>query len=195
MDKKLKPERVRIEYVPISESRFWDRNPKKHDIGAIIASIRQHGFRDPPTFDRTLGAIVEGNGRTEALLVMKSNGDEAPRGVDVREDGEWLMPMNHGLDSATDVQAEAYGVDHNAITISGGDFGFSETLGLFNQDELAEILADAGEFDVAVGCFDADDLAALISPPLPGVTAGPVEGEAPSRPVVTCPKCSHEFGG
>jgi len=55
---------LRIEYLPLSKIRRFDKNPKKHDVGALVTSIRRYGFRDAPIFDATLGALVAGHGRS-----------------------------------------------------------------------------------------------------------------------------------
>ena len=37
-------ERIRIEYVRIDQAALWDRNPKQHDIGALVQSIERYGW-------------------------------------------------------------------------------------------------------------------------------------------------------
>ena len=40
-------EKLEMKYIPLSQARRWDANPKLHDIGALIRSIELHGFGDP----------------------------------------------------------------------------------------------------------------------------------------------------
>jgi hypothetical protein len=55
-------ERLELRYVPLSQAKRWDENPKRHDLDALVRSIELHGFGDPPKYDATLGALVYGNG-------------------------------------------------------------------------------------------------------------------------------------
>lgn len=104
-----------IRYIPLAQAKPWDRNPKAHDLSLLIRSIQEHGFRDAPIFDETLGAIVAGNGRIEALTRMHDTGLEAPLGVRVTKKGEWEVPIQFGISSDSVAQAEAFGVDHNNL--------------------------------------------------------------------------------
>ncbi len=152
---------LQIQYLPLSELVLWDRNPKLHDIGALSKSFEQHGFRDPVALDKTLGAIVEGNGRAETLQMMKQQGQKPPDEIQVREDGEWLIPVIIGGDAKTKAQAEAYGIDHNNLTMAGGDFGPFEIAGMWTPEYakvLAEIRAGGGEMASVSG----DDIDALL---------------------------------
>lgn len=120
-------EQLTLKYIPLSTAQRWERNPKKHDIGALVQSIELHGFRDPPAYDAQLDAFVEGNGRTEALMWMFAEGRETPRGIGALLDEQgnvidWAIPVLFGVDAKSKLAAEAYGVDHNNLTLSGGDF-------------------------------------------------------------------------
>jgi DNA modification methylase len=135
---------IRIEYWYLEDVQRWDKNPKRHDIGALVESIRRYGMVDPPKIDSTLGALVYGNGRAEALAWMHAQGDSPPRGIKV-EDGRWKMPVKVGIDSVSIEEAEALAIDHNNLTMSGGDFtGF----------DFARMW-DAGYTDVLQGLGDA----------------------------------------
>ncbi len=92
---------LRIEYVPLAEVARWDRNPKKHDLAGLKDLIRRHGFRDAPIFDKTLGAIVAGNGRATALEQMCADGEAPPEGIRIHPKKGWLMPVQLGLDAKT----------------------------------------------------------------------------------------------
>ena len=66
---------LRLEYVPLRTCVLWDDNPKRHDVGGIIESIQEHGFKDPPKYEPELndgkGGLGTGNGRmhcTQALI-------------------------------------------------------------------------------------------------------------------------------
>ena len=118
----------------------------------LAESIQRHGFRDPPAFDPNLnegrGGVVEGNGRAEVLRSMRESGGPPPRGVALDKDGEWLVPVMFGLDSRSQAQAEAYGVDHNALTLGGSGLGFEDLIQLFDEESLQALLRDvpdAGE--------------------------------------------------
>ena len=155
-------ELLRIEYVPLSQAVLWDRNPKEHDIGGICQSIREHGFRDPPAYDATLDAVVEGNGRIIALRMLCEQGADLPRGLDtVKDTGEWAVPILFGVDAGSAAAAEAYAVDHNNLTMTGGDFPIWDVARMWNAEytTILQDLAGQGQFPVTV---DGDDLDALL---------------------------------
>lgn len=155
-------ERLELRYVPLDTLVRWDRNPKKHDLGALVASFTRHGFRDPPKFSPLLnggaGGLEEGNGRADALSAMKANGEAPPRGI-VADGAAWLVPVLFGIDSESMAAAEAYGVDHNNLTLAGSGLATSP---LWTLDAYMAMLADidaAGERPTSISD---DELAALI---------------------------------
>jgi DNA modification methylase len=165
---------LELRYVPLETLRRWDRNAKKHDMGALVASIERHGFRDPPAFDASLnggeGGVVEGNGRGEALTLIRAEGHPAPRGV-VVEGGDWLVPVIFGLDAPSQAAAEAYGIAHNNLTLAGGDFTALDIAGLWEPAGYAALLEDlAQQNEIPVG-LDGDDVDALLRE-LAGVEPG-----------------------
>lgn len=158
--------KLELRYVRLSDLVLWDRNPKRHDIGAIIESLRRHGMRDPAAYDATLGALVYGNGRTQAMAQMKRGKEAPPAMVEVAEDGEWLVPVVFGADSKSLQAAESFAIDHNNLTMMGSDFTAYDIEELWDSDKyvklLEELAADA-ELPVTV---DGDDLEALVAAPV-----------------------------
>lgn len=160
-----KAQALRIDYLPLSGVARYDRNPKKHDVGALVTSIRRYGFRDAPIFDGTLKALVAGHGRLKALEAMQADGDEPPTGVKAGKGGEWLVPVQLGVDAKSAAEAQAFLIDHNALTVAGGDMGVEGILRLYDQDGLGSLLkemAEAGEMPVTL---DGDDLDELLNGP------------------------------
>lgn len=159
-------EELTLRYIPLAQVARWNRNPKKHDLGAILESIYRHGFKDPPKFEPLLndgaGGIVEGNGRDEALQFAQQQQRTPPRGIRVGDDGDWLIPILFGVDASSQAAAEAYGLDHNSLTLAGGEFTAEEIARLWTADYLTILteLSDAGELPVSV---DGDDLDALFT--------------------------------
>lgn len=160
-------------WIPLSYARqlLWNQNPKAHDIGVSVQSFQKYGFRDNPAFDRTLtniaggqGAIVYGNGRIEALGFMQAQGMEPPRGIKVHgETGEWYVPIEVGLDSANAFEAAAFGIDHNATTLAGGNLGLGAHAAIFDKDKLMQLLQDGNNHPAGKSVvFDEDDLLALL---------------------------------
>lgn len=138
-----------IEYVPLSEVAAAERNPKDHDIGAIIQSIQRFGFVTPGVVNEKTGRIVVGHGRADALQRMRADGFPAPGRIREGEDGEWLVPIVRGVEFETDAEAEAYVIADNRLTELGG----------WDHSSLPIILKDLAANDLLeVTGFDGDDL-------------------------------------
>lgn len=158
-------ERLRLEYVPLDIALLWEENPKKHDLEALSISIVRHGFKDPPKFEPALnggqGGIVEGNGRFQALAAMRDDSSPPPRGVEVLEGGRWAVPVLFGVDASSEAAAQAYGIDHNNLTLGGSPLGLTEMMSLWNEgiDDVLRGLAEAGEMPVSLG----DEWGALVA--------------------------------
>ena len=195
---------LELRYVPLETLRRWDRNAKKHDLGALVESIERHGFRDPPAFDASLnggeGGVVEGNGRGDALSAMLAEGRPVPRGI-VAEGGTWLVPVLFGVDAPSQAAAEAYGVAHNQLTLAGGDFTALDIAGLWEPAGYAALLADlAKQGEIPVG-MDGDDVDALLRELAQeaGITPPDVEfkeydeSAADDVQYCECPNCGHTF--
>lgn len=183
---------LEVRYVPLVQLRQWDRNPKPHDIGALIRSFKRYGFLDPPAHDKHLndgeGGIKEGNGRYEALTTMRADGDPPPANIHDK-DGDWQIPVLYGVDAKDQAEAEAYALDHNAITIMGGDFGADWIKDLFTEDGLKDVLLDLGKLDALPVSIDGDDLDRLLTPFVPD------EKSTNDNEPQTCPQCGYVIGG
>lgn len=155
-------EKLAIRYVPLAEATRWNRNPKLHDLEAIKGSIRRHGFRDAPIFDDALDAVAAGNGRLDALEDLKAEGDEPPRGVVLRKkDGEWMVPIQFGLSADSAAKAEAFGLDHNNLTVAVSED--ADIPALYDQRALAQLLEGReNEFEMPVS-FGFDELDVLLA--------------------------------
>lgn len=172
---------LRLEYVLLDEAAQWEwlDNPKLHDTEAIITSIQRYGFADPPKFDASLpsaagqGAIIGGNGRTAALVLMRQRGLPMPVGIAETTKGEWAIPVLFGNDLPSRERAEAFALDHNNLTLAGGTLTAQDAARMYTVDgynELLTKLRDADVLPVTVTAQDVDDLLArLVVAPLPVV--------------------------
>lgn len=157
---------IAIHYVSLEdlEDTFLDGNSKKHDTSKIIESIKRYGFRDPIAFDLTLnngaGGIVEGNGRLEALMEMRSQNSDLPRGI---KKG-WLVPVLFGVNANDESEAIAFSIEHNWSVTWGSDLEFDQVATLFDSQALQEQLTwlDAQEFAPISLDNDLDDLLAKL---------------------------------
>jgi hypothetical protein len=91
-----------------------------HDIEALAASIRRHGFVEPVVRDERTGKLVAGHGRDETLEMMKRAGEPPPKRIKVREDGEWMVPCLTGISFEDESTAEAYIIGSNRLVELGG---------------------------------------------------------------------------
>lgn len=161
--KQVQPEDLLIlKYVPLDTLLRWSRNTKLHDLPTIIASLEKHGFKDPlkyePTLNNGKGGIVEGNGRDEGLREMfRRNPSKPPRGIAV-QDGKWLAPVLFGVDAKSEKAAEAYGYDHNNITMMGGGIDVLDMMSMYEEQAGAMLrsLQEADETPVSISAEDLD---------------------------------------
>lgn len=156
----LAGEKLQIHYVPLDAPMLWDENPKLHDLGAMAASIRKHGFRDAPIFDATTGQIMAGNGRITCLRWMRAQGENAPRGILVDSAGNWNVPVQFGIDSASQEAAIAFAVDHNNLTLMGGSLTLFDIARIWDSDYGAKV-AQWAAAGVEFASLDGDDIDAL----------------------------------
>lgn len=148
-----------IAWLPVTEAldKLWDNNPKDHDIGGIISSIAEHGFRAFPVLDESSGMVVDGNGRTEALYTMSTDGRYAlPDPLRQDTEGNWLMPVIRGMTFKTPQHALAYLVAANRLSELGG----------WDNSKLVDVLktvAEQGNGLLETTGYDGDDLDNLIA--------------------------------
>lgn len=144
------------EYQPLHEIARAPRNPKGHDMGGIGASMKRHGFVETPTLDERTGRLVAGHGRLDQLVALQRAGAQPPEGIELAEDGTWLVPVSRGWASANDPEAEAYVVTSNRLVESGG----WDTAGLVEMlDDLTRTplgLDGTGYTPVDLGTMHAD---------------------------------------
>lgn len=113
----------RIEHHHLADlvARLDPQNEKLHTLEDIKASIRRHGFTEPPLVDERTGLIGAGHGRIEALLEMQQAGEDPPRRISPADDGDWMVPvLREGHESPDDLGATDYRITANRLTEVGG---------------------------------------------------------------------------
>lgn len=154
-------QKLEIRYIPLSDAVLWDENPKLHDLGALAESFKAHGFRDAPIYDSVLGGVAAGNGRVLALRWMKNEGQQPPRGVLVDDGGEWFVPIQFGVDAESQAAARAFAVDHNNLTLLGGNMGLTDVMRLWN-DDFPNLVSTWFQDGARFTSLDGDDIDALV---------------------------------
>jgi hypothetical protein len=145
-------DKLEIEYRRLCDLKQLKGNSKKHATENTIASILELGFKDPIGYDPSLnggkGGITEGHDRCAALLAIKKRKIDRPRGIDIDNDGEWMVPILVGVHAKNEAQAIKYSIIHNHSTIHGAGLDLATELKLFDTDLLisqAEYLDERGE--------------------------------------------------
>jgi hypothetical protein len=178
-----------INYMRLEEllDRQHPSNPKEHDTGAIISSIRRFGFVEAPAIDEKTGYCVAGHGRMEALASMMKAGEPTPDNIAQDKDGHWTVPVLRGISFRDQAHVNAYLVASNRLTMLGG----------WDDQALVDMLSElASEPDdlLAVTGYDGDDLDMMLAK-----INGPEEWQeydesiADTVPTVTCPECGHKW--
>ena len=189
----MKEQWLELKYVPLSQARRWDSNPKKHDLAALERSIRRHGFRNPPLFDATLGALVAGNGRSEVLERMMASDQDRPKGIGLADDGQWLVPVIFGLDAVSQAAATAFAVDANATVLLGAGLDLPGLLSIWDEEVLGQVLNEMPEAGALLESFNTADLDALLNGPDFEPMAAEEQPRLDRKKVISCPECGHEF--
>ena len=181
--------------LDVAAALAWKRNPKLHAIDRVVASIQRYGFRDNPAFDKNLtninnepGAIVFGNGRIEALVWMHSHSREAPRGIKIDEHGNWYVPIEFGLDSTDEAEAEAFGIDHNALTLGGADLDFFTQVEIFEGQALADSWSEIANMGKDLVSYDGSDLDTLLK------SLTPSKETSPGDKIDKADECQEKWG-
>ena len=101
--------------VPLNEIIRLPKNSKSHDLGAISVSLDRWGFLERLIINRRTGHLISGHGRLDTLLQARGTG-KLPTGIDQREDGQWLVPVDY-VDLASNGLCKPYrrGISHSDI--------------------------------------------------------------------------------
>lgn len=165
-----------IEYMRLDDylARFHPRNPKEHDVDAIITSILRFGFVENPTIDEGTSYVAAGHGRGEALesirttmqfskddlkhhngLYQHDSGAILPQNIDMAQDDMWLLPIVRGISFKDEAHVNAYLIASNRLVQLGG----------WDNQTLAEVLQELS-FDteglLEASGYDGDDLDLLL---------------------------------
>jgi hypothetical protein len=186
-------EKLELRYIPLAQARRWDENPKRHDLDALVRSIETHGYGDPAKYDSTLGALVYGNGRTEALERMRQAAKEPPRGIGVTDDGDWAVPVIFGVDAESRAGAVAFAIDHNNLTMLGGGLAVEDILQIWDEEALVRILGEIPDASALLASLNQEDIDALLRGPNFAPAAAEDQSRLDELKTVTCPSCGEEF--
>ena len=180
-------------YVQDAVGLICKENPKLHNLGDLITSIKRYGFQEVAKYDATLGAVKAGNGRIEALALMERDGYDVPRGIGVEKDsGSWAMPMTVGTDAKSRSEALAYLTDSNNLVMAGGDLDGFDMARMWGPSYADFIM------DLPLVTVDDDLREALSAPMLLDDALEQAEQEeqeesgAAGRKRI-CPICGHEW--
>jgi hypothetical protein len=119
-----------LEYVALDDLQPAQHNPKRHDLPLLDQSFQRFGYVEPIVIDERTGRMVVGHGRVEGLRRAHADGHKPPEGVDVADDGRWLVPVLRGWASENDDEADGYLLASNRLVEVGG----------WDLDMLADLL-------------------------------------------------------
>lgn len=150
---------VHIEYIPLADVQPAERNPKDHDVGVLVESLRRFGFVAPAIRNDKTGRIVVGHGRLEALQQLQAEGGPPPARIKKAKGGTWLLPVVCGVAFDNEAEAEAYLVGDNRTTELGGwlDHVLHDSLATLLQQDADALRGTGYDAD------DVDDLGALLA--------------------------------
>lgn len=142
MSKKTVQIKQAAEWVPIERLLPWVKNPRKNDaaVDRVSASIRAYGFGAPLLARRENGEVIAGHTRLKAAMRMGLT--EVPvRYLDLDETKAHALALaDNRIGEVAEWDEEMLAQVLKDLDASGARL---DSLG-FSEDELAEILAEAG---------------------------------------------------
>ncbi len=183
----------RFEKIPLSQcmAMAHQKNPKDHDVDALIASFARFGFKAYPSIDEATQVMVSGHGRCEALSRLRSEGKSPPIGIS--EVGtEWMVPVIRGLSFSSESERDAWVLADNQHVMAGG----------WHFDLLADMLHDLKDGDGLDGLgFETVEIDSILGNYVAESADDGVDPEDKStdgpRTMITatveCPSCGHMF--
>ena len=163
-----------IRDVDLDALRADPENPKFHAVESIKASLRRFGLGAAFVIDDRTGLLVSGHGRREALLAMRTAGEEPPEGAE-----GWRVPVVFWR-SRDPGEARAFLLAANRLTEEGG----------WDAPRLEAILDRLGEARLEGIGFDRHDLQTVRAAAADARL--PVPAARPPR-ILTCPACTKTF--
>ena len=118
--------------LPLDDLESARTNPKTHDLDSLGASLERFGYIEPIVRDDRTGRLVGGHGRTESIRAARDAGQDPPEGVEVDDEGNWLVPVVTGWASKDDDEADAAVIALNRVGEKGG----------WDKEALVEMLAN-----------------------------------------------------
>ncbi len=182
-------------YMPIRDLLPALKNPKRHDLPYLRASLGRFGFIENIILDERTGRLLAGHGRVELCGLLEDLGAAPddwtagqswpPEGVVVRPgDGAWMLPVDRGVRSRDDDEAHAMGITLNRGAERGG----------WDQRELARTLEGFASLDgLGYDRADLDDLLKSSRDPEPPPEFPRVDDDVAIEHL--CPRCGYEWSG
>jgi len=150
-------DKMEITYRDIDSVRYLEKNFKRHAIDEAIASIRKRGFIDPVGFNPSTSNIFDGNGRIEALRILRKKVEDGeldennqpytiPTGIQEAPTGKWHAPFID-VPMSEDEEIAAAAALNQINKLGGYDEAF--------QLDILQEMQEKGTFE-ATGFTDAD---------------------------------------
>ena len=176
-------------YMGLDDLLAAPRNPKDHDLPGIGRSIGRFGVIDLITIDERTGRIISGHGRLESITAARDSQAEAPDGVTVSEDGDWLVPVTRGWASKDDDEADSALIALNQLTIvAGWDDALLAPMLVELRDKDADLFELTGYTNGLLDVMLAD-----LAEPVVAELDPDSQPRLDQFKAVTCPECGHEF--
>lgn len=106
---------------------------------------------------------MEGNGRLEAIVKLSAYiYNDSPRGIKTDTDGNWLIPVLMGIDAVSVAEAKAYSIDHNNLSLEGGDFTPFDFARLYDIENYSEFLQELSDSETMPVSVPQEDLSLLL---------------------------------
>lgn len=154
---------IEIKYIKLDDLIPDERNPKTHNVDAIMESIKRFGFISPIIRNDHNDTLLAGHGRLKALKKLYKDGNEIPKNIKAEED-TWYVPTIDGVSIEDEQDQMAYIIADNRIV----------QLGSWNTPQLVEAIEVIAE---ATGTLDGVGFAELDIDKIYEAIDGPIEVE------------------